>query len=235
VSKRRSRGDGGVHWDERRQRWIATAALGFDVRGKRITRKASGRSKTEAKDKLRAMLRDHADGLTAADLNYTVADAVNAWLEYGVLGRAETTVDNYRRTAKNHIIEQLGARKLRDLTAEDIDRWLRAESHTVSTRTLRLMHSILKRAVRHACRRGPRASCGIASFHCSRPGASASRTSPAWWATAAPASPRRSTATSCTPCSTRARWSWTTSSRWTARDSHSLSHSGPDEDRRSCL
>jgi hypothetical protein len=53
MTTRRSRGEGGLHWDERRQRWIATATLGFDSRGKRITRKASGKTKTEAKAKLR--------------------------------------------------------------------------------------------------------------------------------------------------------------------------------------
>ncbi len=64
MTARRSRGEGGLHWDESRQRWIATAALGYDARGKRITRKASGTTKTAAKAKLREMLRDHAEGLT---------------------------------------------------------------------------------------------------------------------------------------------------------------------------
>lgn len=47
---RRPRGDGGLHWNEQRQRWIATAALGYDGRGKRISKKAAGRTKTEAKE-----------------------------------------------------------------------------------------------------------------------------------------------------------------------------------------
>ena len=34
-----------------------------------------------------------------------------------------------------------------------MDRWLRAEARTVSTRTLRLMHSLLNRAIRHAMAR----------------------------------------------------------------------------------
>ena len=62
MTARRSRGEGGLHWDESRQRWIATAALGFDARGKRITRKARATTKTAAKAKLREMLRDHAEG-----------------------------------------------------------------------------------------------------------------------------------------------------------------------------
>ena len=62
---RRARGDGGLHWDEHRQRWIATTTIGYDGRGKRVVRKASGRTRTEAKNKLRDLLRDQADGWTA--------------------------------------------------------------------------------------------------------------------------------------------------------------------------
>lgn len=50
---RRGRGEGGLHWDEHRQRWIATVTIGYDAAGRRITRKASGRIKTEATDKLK--------------------------------------------------------------------------------------------------------------------------------------------------------------------------------------
>jgi hypothetical protein len=51
---RRGRGEGGLHWDEHRQRWIATVTVGYDSRGKRITRKASGKTKTEAKESSRS-------------------------------------------------------------------------------------------------------------------------------------------------------------------------------------
>jgi hypothetical protein len=76
----RSKGDGGLHWDEGRQRWIATVTIGYDGRGKRITRKASGKTKTEAKDKLREIKRDYEDGMTTRATAYSVAEAVNYWL-----------------------------------------------------------------------------------------------------------------------------------------------------------
>ena len=78
MTKRRSRGDGGLHWDEKRQRWIATASLGFDPSGKRIVKRGSGKTKTEAKNKLKEVLRDHEDGLAIAPTNYTVEAAVTA-------------------------------------------------------------------------------------------------------------------------------------------------------------
>jgi hypothetical protein len=77
MTARRSRGDGGLHWDKKRQRWIATASLGFDAAGKRIVKRGSGRTKTEAKAKLKEVLRDYEDGLAIAPSGYMVANAVN--------------------------------------------------------------------------------------------------------------------------------------------------------------
>ena len=150
MTKRRARGEGGLHWDENRARWIAAVTIGYDARGKRITRKASGKTKTEAKTKLRELLRDQDDGIPTPQEGYTVADAVAYWLTYGLRGRDEATVSNYTTLAKTHILPTLGKRKLRELSAEHVDEWLTTESRQCSTRTLRLLHSILNRSIRHA-------------------------------------------------------------------------------------
>ena len=49
------------------------ASLGYDPAGKRIVKRGSGRTKTEAKAKLRQVLRDHEDGLIIAPGSHTVA------------------------------------------------------------------------------------------------------------------------------------------------------------------
>ncbi len=150
MTTRRARGDGGLHWDDKRQRWIASVTIGHDAQGKRITRKASGKTKTQAKTKLRELLRDQDDGVPTPVDGYTVADAVAYWLTYGLRGRDEATVSNYTTLAKTHILPTLGRRKLRELSAEDVDQWLTTESRQCSTRTLRLLHSILSRSIRNA-------------------------------------------------------------------------------------
>jgi len=150
MTKRRSRGDGGLHWDENRQRWIATVTVGYDTRGKRITRRASGRTKTEAKDKLKELIRDNDDGLSAPAGNYTVDNAVTYWLEHGLSGRDPNTVDMYRIYAETHIIPVLGNRKLRELTVEDVEKLLADKAAILSTRSLRIIYSILSRAIRKA-------------------------------------------------------------------------------------
>ncbi|MBB5775975.1 hypothetical protein HD596_002731 [Nonomuraea jabiensis] len=150
MTARRSKGDGGLHWDENRQRWIASVTVGYSPAGKRIVRKASGKTKTEAKAKLREIIRDYEDGLSAKNDNYTVADAVRDWLEFGLSGREASTINNRRILAEQHVIPALGARKLRELSADDVDRWLAAKARTLSTETLRKIHSVLKRSIARA-------------------------------------------------------------------------------------
>ena len=50
---RRSRGEGSLFWHEKRQRWIGVVSEGYAANGKRRTTWVSGRTKTEAKTKLR--------------------------------------------------------------------------------------------------------------------------------------------------------------------------------------
>lgn len=151
--RRRSKGDGGLHWDETRSRWIATANLGFGPDGRRVTKKGSGRTKAEAKAKLKEVLRDHEDGLAIAPPDYTVASAVTDWLTFGLAGRDANTVATYQYLCRIHVIPSLGARKLRDLSADDVDRWLAQKATVLSTRTLTTTRACLNRAVRWAMAR----------------------------------------------------------------------------------
>ncbi len=153
MTIRRSRGDGGLHWDEGRQRWIATASLGFDPAGKRVIKRASGRTKTAAKNKLKQTLRDYEDGLAIAPADYTVAQAVSDWLAFGLNGRDVATLTTNRTLCKVHVFPDLGARKLRDLSAVDVDEWLAVKAKTLSTRTLRSLHACLNRSINRAMAR----------------------------------------------------------------------------------
>jgi len=136
MTKRRGRGDGGLHWDEARQRWIATASLGYAANGKRIVKRGSGKTKASAKAKLVEVLRDYEDGLAIAPSSYTVASAVTDWLSYGLNGRDQATLATCTILVNTHIIPCLGPRRLRDLSAQDVEKWLTEKAATLSTRTL---------------------------------------------------------------------------------------------------
>jgi len=152
VPKRRSQGDGGIHWDASKQRYIAAVYLGPAPVGKarrpRIT--ASATTKTEAKAKLKEKLKLAQDRAALAAKDYTVEQAVNEWFDFGLHKREATTVKNLRSLANTHVIPALGAQKLQALTADEVDGWLAEKAKRLSTDTLRRLHSILRRSIARA-------------------------------------------------------------------------------------
>lgn len=149
MPKSRSHGDGGLWWDESRQRWTAEITIGYTPAGKRRRRTATGKTKTAAKDKLKKLIRDLEDGVKTAG-TYTVAQAVRDWLRYGLAGRSKNTIEKSRILAEQHVIPALGVRQLQELSADDVDEWLADKAKTLSTRTLREVRSILSRSIKRA-------------------------------------------------------------------------------------
>ena len=150
MTARRGRGEGSLYWDDQRKRWRGEITIGYDARGKRITRKASGKTKTEAKNKLKEIQRNYEEGLIAASAKDTVGDAIAYWLAYGLNGRDEHTIGMYRTYAETHIIPVLGKRPLHELTVDEIEKFLAGKSAVLSTRSLLILHSILRRAFQKA-------------------------------------------------------------------------------------
>ena len=174
MPKQRGHGEGGLYWDEARQRFTAEVTVGYTPAGKRIVRRARGKTKTEARAKLKEVLRDHEDGLAVGPQNFTVADAVRDWLTYGLNGRGESTITKITQLCEKHVIPSLGARKLRELTATDVDRWLVAKAKILSTSTLQSLHNFLNRAVTRAMardkvKRNVVALCGVPKGQAGRP------------------------------------------------------------------
>ena len=75
---------------------------------------------------------------------------MNDFLAKGLKGRSKTTIDNYRSLADRNLIPQIGGVKLKELTADQVDDWLDERAEDLTTRTLRLIHQILERAIRQA-------------------------------------------------------------------------------------
>jgi hypothetical protein len=80
-------------WAQSVRRWVAFVTVGYTASGKRVFKRARGRTKIEAKHKLKEIMRDYEDGLTTAGHGYTVADAVRDWLAFGLSGRDSATVE----------------------------------------------------------------------------------------------------------------------------------------------
>jgi len=64
-------------------------------------------------------------------------ERVRDCLASGLSGRDQGTITKCTILADTHVIPGLGARKLRELTADDVDKWLAEMAQTLSTRSMR--------------------------------------------------------------------------------------------------
>ncbi len=130
-------------------KFVGALSLGFDARGKRRRIKRKGKTKTAVQDRLIEAVKDLDEGIKSS-ATYTVAQAVRDWLDNGTGDLGTGTVDGYRILAEQHLIPEIGAARLKRLSAEDVDTWLKGLTGMLSTRSLQAVHSILRRAIRQA-------------------------------------------------------------------------------------
>ncbi|WP_298457882.1 tyrosine recombinase XerC [uncultured Cellulomonas sp.] len=150
MGARRSYGEGSLYWNESRQRWVGLVSLGYWPNGKRRVKWISGRTKTEVRAKLRDAQRVQDAGLAAERHAYTVREAVESWLDHGLVGRGDSTVANRRSLAITHVLPELGARRLSALTAAEVETWLAGRAEVLSTDTVKRLLSILRMSIRRA-------------------------------------------------------------------------------------
>jgi integrase len=149
TTRRRGYGEDSIYFDAANNCWTAAVSLGFSPDGKRrIRRKVTGRTKTVVKDKLKALRREVETGIQSSP-SYTMVLCIEDWLSQGLAGRSAGTVANYRYAA-GHAVSKLGGVKLRELTARHVQTALAELSGSLSTRSLRLVHQVIERAIRHA-------------------------------------------------------------------------------------
>lgn len=152
--RRRSRGDGGVRWNEQRQRWIAEQTVGYDSRGKRIVRTGSGKTEAAALRGLRQRVREYEAGMLPDAHHVTVSEVVEDWLRYERSNVSQKTKEGNEEKYRIHIKPKLGGRRLKDLRPDEVDQWLLELSTALSTSTLKQVRSVLGRAINRAVKRG---------------------------------------------------------------------------------
>jgi len=152
-TRRRGHGEDSIYWDSSKNRYIGSVSLGFGPAGTRVRRKVRGRTKAEVRDKLRELHREADLGIRPRP-GYTVGDALDDWLAYGLDGVSARTVTLYRGTIAAALKEELGQVRLSDLTASRVQGALRALAARTSSRTVQIARNVLVRAIRHAERDG---------------------------------------------------------------------------------
>ena len=153
MNSRRGWGEGSVH---RRKAggWTAVLSLGSrtgkDGRERRVRKTVYGSTKTEVLTKLHSLRVDHP---TADDDDLTVADWAERWLrEVAVNNVRPSTLENYQRDVRKHIIPQLGRVPLRRLKPSAIAEFYRdlAAAGTPAS-SVRAVHLRLHSALEAAC------------------------------------------------------------------------------------
>lgn len=104
------------------------------------------------------------EGTHVAIDRMTVGEYLEQWGEtLGVAGRKPSTVASYRRNLRVHVIPRLGGLRLQALTPLHLDTMyaellaegnMRTEGGALSPRTVRYVHTILRKALSDAARKG---------------------------------------------------------------------------------
>jgi integrase len=147
-ARRRGYGEDAIYFDAAKNRYIGAVSLGYGGDGRRVRRKVSGKTKQEVRQKLRELHADLEAGVQSP-ATYTVRAAVDDWLAGGLSGRSERTLTLYRDGVRP-LIDKIGAKSLRKLTAADVRSALAGLSTELSTRSLQIAHNCLVRAIRYA-------------------------------------------------------------------------------------
>jgi integrase len=146
--KRRGHGEDAIYFEAAKNRYVGAVSVGYAADGKRVRRKVSGRTKQEVRDKLKALHAEMDAGIRSS-AGYTVRRAVEDWLREGLDGRSQRTRRLYEGLLEP-VLEIIGGRPLRSLSAGDVRGALSELTSRYSTRSLQITRNSLDRAIRHA-------------------------------------------------------------------------------------
>src|SRR3954466_14754133 len=157
MPKKRGQGEGGLYFSESRRRWVGVLDLGRGPDGGGRRRKMSGKPRAEVRRKLEEAQKAAAAGLSADDQRTTVAEFCAYWLKHGIPAAAQSpnSIANIEWAVNSHIVPRIGQRRLRELTADDVDKLMRDMANAgYSKHTMVRVHGELARILRFAERRG---------------------------------------------------------------------------------
>lgn len=155
TRKRRGRGEGSIHFDEKRNLWVGAIVVGYNAKGNPQRKKAYGKTKKEAKDKLLA-LEDKKRTGKLDTTSMTMQELLEYWLDNAIKGRKDVATESlYRQRVRDHVIPYVGRLKLAKMRSEDIDRLLSdLAAEKKSPDLQKKVGELLRRALKYAVTRG---------------------------------------------------------------------------------
>lgn len=147
---RRAYGEGTLYYDESKTRWIGA----LTVDGKR--RKVVCKTKAEARARLTQLGRDATEGRAVGDGNSTLGPLLERWKTKVLPGRGlAMQTENTYRWALDILDAELGSKRLRSLTPDEVERaFERIADRNISRGSLVKIRSVLSLVLDYAERRG---------------------------------------------------------------------------------
>ncbi len=162
--RRRGNGEGGINYNEKRDKWIINYTVGRDPKTGKLRRKTKSFDKKEdAELALRKALYERDFGLFKEESEITLGDWMTYFIEDVRSNKlADSTLDNYRGNVRNHIIPAIGHIKLKELRHHHLQKFYKMlyEKGRVdgqgglNPHTVQRIHVIIGTALRHAVRTG---------------------------------------------------------------------------------
>ncbi len=167
ATRRRGAGEGAIYQETRSRRlasgeqvdyqlWVGVVEADRDPSsGQRRRVKVRAKTKAEAVRKMRAEQDRVSASGAPQEPSVTVERFLRSWTADVLPHRVGPgTVANYRSLIERHLVPALGRHRLRDLTPEHVDRFLRAKADAgLSRSSVGRLRSILTDALTHAERR----------------------------------------------------------------------------------
>lgn len=148
-------GEGSIFKDPKNGRWRALIDVGADASGKRQRKNVSGRTRAEVLLKLREVQRDAEDGLVSDGRHLTVGALAEEWLRHRSGELSASTMEVRTWAVRHHLVPALGARRVRQLSAEDVSLFLQDLALAgYAKASLEKVRGVLIQVLRHAERQG---------------------------------------------------------------------------------
>ena len=148
ASRKRGQGEGSIGFYE--GHWVAQATVGFGVR-----RRFYGKTRAEANAKLQEALASVRGGLSVPSGRTTVDGYLEDWLAAAGRALRPSTASTYERHIRLHVLPTIGRVPVARLQPAQLDRlYAGLLAKGLSRTTVQHVHSILRRALKQAARRG---------------------------------------------------------------------------------
>lgn len=138
------------------EKWTQVVEVGFGPDGRRRRSRITARTQRELAEKVGAARVATRDGTHVERSADTVEDYLTRWLKtLPVAGRTPATVANYGWVVRTYLVPNIGKVRLQALQPDALDAtYARLLDRGLSRRTVRLTHSVIRKALADAIRKG---------------------------------------------------------------------------------